>query len=55
MTIEQEWRELRKTIGAHIAKHGRCIQAVGVTESDAPGTPPFMYTVGNHARVYRNY
>ena len=34
MTIEQQWRELRETIRAHIAKHGRCIQAVGATEGD---------------------
>jgi hypothetical protein len=49
MTIEQEWQELRETIRAHIAKHGRCIQVVGGTESDAPGTEPFMYTIGNYA------
>jgi hypothetical protein len=49
MTIQQQWLEFCETIRAHIAKHGRSIQAVGVTEGDAPGTQPFMYTVGNHA------
>jgi hypothetical protein len=48
MTNEREWQELRAMIGAHIAKHGRCIQAVGETESDAPNMQPFIYTIGNH-------
>lgn len=52
MTIEQEWREFRETIRANIVKHGRSIQAVGGTEQDAPGTQPFMYTVGNHGRGF---
>jgi len=49
MTIEQQWRELREAIRAHIAKHGRCIQAVGGAENDPPDIQPFMYTIGNHA------
>ena len=48
MSVQQQWRELREAIRAHIAKHGRCIQAVGDTEGDPPGTQPFMYTIGNH-------
>jgi len=51
MTIEQQWLELREVIRAHIEKHGRCIQAVGGTESDLPGMQPFSYTVGNHGLV----
>jgi hypothetical protein len=50
MTTEQEWSEYRETIRANIAKHGRSIQVVGGAEQDAPGTQPFMYTVGNYAR-----
>jgi len=49
MTIEQEWQQIREVIRAHIARHGRSIQAVGEDESDVPGTQPFSYTVGNHA------
>ena len=49
MTTEAQWLEIRETIRANIQKHGRCIQAVGGTESDAPGMQPFMYTIGNHA------
>ncbi len=49
MTIEQEWLQIREAIRANIAKHGRCIQAVGETESDTLGTQPFSYTIGNHA------
>jgi hypothetical protein len=48
MTIEQEWLQFREAIRTNIAKHGRCIQAVGETESDALGLEPFSYTVGNH-------
>jgi hypothetical protein len=52
MTTEQEWREYRETIRAHIATHGRSIQAVGGTEQDAPGALRFLYTVGNYARGF---
>jgi hypothetical protein len=52
MTIEQEWQKYRETIRANIAKHGRSIQAVGSTEQNAPGSQPFMYTVGNYAQGF---
>jgi len=48
MTIGQEWLQIRETIRANIAKHGRSIQAVGGTEFDTPNVQQFAYTVGNH-------
>lgn len=49
MTVRQVWLAIRESIRANIEKHGRCVQAVGGSETDPPGLQPFMYTIGNHA------
>jgi hypothetical protein len=44
--IEKYWAQLRRQITENITQDGQSVQVVGVSE--APGSQPFMYTIGNY-------
>jgi hypothetical protein len=43
--IEKLWAQLRRQITDNITKDGQSVQVIG--PSEAPGSQPFMYTIGN--------